>query len=308
MVLVIGLLVPSVTKAIALRPMAKSAKEIQRFLHRVKRLTPPATPAPYDATKTPRYGILTTWSLGHITSYVTERPTLANNFFGMPWHDAGNRLALTLLLDRTCPRAASGMLANQLRYVVTTPVDANGFRKLSKALFGRASTLIDTKGRPTPALQRSLWFRLGAQDGVSRSANIQTCGSFRMVDEHYLFPARPGTPGHIKLFEVVRPATLRVQGKPGTRYRVTLRLKTSLHRLLFWMQTGVIPKAGKADISVPYPTDGSCWTHNPKRCPVQVLQKGYHVQVGKVGWMQPVSKKDIDQRRRIESMGPRAGK
>lgn len=275
---------PTLSLSLKMEPLSHSEKAAQLFFRRMKALTPPASHAPHKEKQQPRYGILTSWTLGHILTYLSERPTLANNFFGIPRHDTSNQLASRILLEGNCDRAAQTMEKHNLRYVLIKSASPATIAKLASASELDPSHFVDAAMRPREGIWRSLLFRLGLYEGQSmqlplsppHKLTLAPCGRFRLVDETHVIPAPRHQPGHLKLYEQVKGARLRLKGKPGAQVQVSLPLHLQGRRSFLWVARGRLNAKGILDLRLPYPTDGACWSEL-KPCPIRSIRKAYSI-------------------------------
>ncbi len=282
-----ALYLPSLLHSIKLHPIGRSQIAAQKFYLRMRTLTPSIKPE-FSETKRPPYGVLTSWSIGHIVTYMSGRPTLANNFFGMPWHDRANRLALRLLLDDDCEHVAKVMRQHHLKYVVTTPETTQGFAKLAKAADLNPRSFVSPKQKAWSGIFRSLLFRLGARDGQrtilpgpqGKALVLKACGQFRLVAEAHVFPSPRQSPGQLKLFELVRGASLKVIAAPGTLVSASILLRTQRGRTTSWNTQTTVSSAGSALLRVPYASERECGERS-QPCPVRIVQRSYTVRIGK---------------------------
>jgi len=276
-----GLLTPAVLDALSPPVRYAEQRAGESFLRRIRALTPPAAADEYSATARPTYGVLTSWSIGHLFTYLAGRPALANNFWGLPSHDAANRLALRLYLSQDCEVVAREMARRRLRYVLINPVDP---RKMllhaNRAGLPNLGSLLDQRQRLQPEAATLFVLRLGIRDGESfvlpgQSRRIvPACGRFALMAEALL---RAGAPrdegGDFKLYQRVVGARARIDCRPGSPVQASLPLRTERGRRLAWSSVAVCGENGLVTLRLPYPTDGS-WG------PVRVAAAHYAVQVG----------------------------
>ena len=290
------MLLPSIGLLTRLEVVSPGQRLGTTFLRQMRGWTEPASEAEFDPAVRPEYGVLAPWWMGHQISWWSGRPTLANNFFGTPWHDEANARALGFNLADDCDAAARDMLGARLRYfVVTMEKDlASNLAKAAKIINRDASSLLGPDGRLRPAATRLLVLRLGPREGQAYQLpppglgeppeTVPACGRFRLVAEGRGTARKSSVqgPGEIKLYEVVEGAEIHGVAPPRTPVVATIEVRTSLGRTFRWLSPVRSGQDGVFRLRVPYPTDGSCGLRLAPgdACPTQVMGSGYAVRVG----------------------------
>jgi len=189
----------------------------------------------------PLGAVLAEWDHGHALEWWCEAPTLATNFgpyvggserFFDPWR-------FFLAVDDNEGEAL--LERREARYVLVTR-DAE--RNLATAL----------RALSRPALDEATWratvlARLVANDRADAEAHpayLKLCGAEPVRRDG---EARP----FVRLFERVAGARLAVQGEPGARVALRMRVDIAPDSLL-WTATAVCDAAGRAVLRVPYST------------------------------------------------------
>lgn len=115
--------------------------------------------------KNPSYSILAPWYMGHVIQAYGDRPTVCDNFFGVPENDRAMRQCDELFFSTDIKEAIKQLTGLRVRYLVITPPNPKQVRA-QMAKEGRAHQGFVTKdGRFTMKFAHTLIVRLGVMHG-----------------------------------------------------------------------------------------------------------------------------------------------
>lgn len=234
-------------------PPVKDVARVRPALRWMREHTPPAAEDPY-ATSSARYGVVSSYLLGHLINLWAERPAVASTFSQAKEHVEGNERAAAVLASEDDEEAFAAARHTGARYVVVTP---------SEFLIGR----------PRFNRQRCLLTHLLDQAGMATEQKPAT-GHFRLVfdsDEQRL--RAEGGP-YTRIFEVVPGAVLSGEAEPGAPVSARLKLVTRTGRALDYERRGQADARGHFALALAYPTEPT-----PELRPAPG-QDGYDVTVG----------------------------
>ena len=194
--------------------------------------------------KTPEYSVLSWWDYGNWILYQAKRPVVANNF------QTGIEDASKFYLSED-EKTATGVLdARRTKYVI---IDYD-------LLYGKFSALalwanrnlseyqsIQNLGNymavvPTKKLYQTTLARLHFIDGSS-------LGHFRLIYESHTVVGQNPPPSHLKIFEYVPGALIRVSNAPGQRVVALLNMTSNQGRKFIYVNEGT------SEVRVPYSTE-----------------------------------------------------
>lgn len=139
-----------------------------------------------------RGGVLAPWSYGHLFQYSARRPTVCDNFFGVPENDRALRTCLGLLLE-TDPRVAAARLRElRVGFVVLTPPHPDEVRVHTRLLGLAPGRFVDSDDRFTQDFAGTLWAVLGLWAQRSDKGDRGPLGSVLM--ERIRERDKPGGP------------------------------------------------------------------------------------------------------------------
>ncbi len=209
-------------------------------LHRAAgwlRESTPETRGFFDTSLEPEYGVLSTWSRGHVLAVVGRRPVVVNNFgddLGDRHFEDSERFFETENVDE----ALAILDRYRCRYLVSEePRD----QTLGAALLARVAV------------------QLHVADGVSirrEGAPVQApVEGLRLCFETGPPSGRSKAPGMFKVWERVPGALLTGSGPPGEPITVRARVVTNRQRGIEWSSSGTCDSDGRFALRVPYSTD-----------------------------------------------------
>jgi dolichyl-diphosphooligosaccharide--protein glycosyltransferase len=201
----------------------------------------PATSGWLGGDAAPEYGIMAPWPLGHILESVARRPTVVTNF----GDDLGPENFRLMRRYYQAGESEAAVLLDRLgvRYVVAQ----RGQRFLGGSEPGPGS------------MHHSLWVLDGSSWRKAEGDRVRVPALSR---HRLLFESRPIHPDNaaarpaFKVFEFVPGARVVGRGRPGSRIRVTLPLRTNLQRRLRYETEVNVGPRGTYRIRLPYATVG----------------------------------------------------
>lgn len=220
-----------------------------------------STPAPAD------YGVLASWTWGHLVEWQADRPSLATNFGTFVGAEAFRDPARFFLAED--PAAAEELLARRgARYVMLTSWLPNQIEPLVRAADpGLRSRYVDPGADPGNLALRFAWYgTTGARmllDGRGLAPDGSWAESLDFVRAVHVSPQRDARfamrPGGIPagwVWEHVPGAALEVEGAPGDTLQVALHVRFDAARYeLDWVRSARAGADGVARVRVPYATD-----------------------------------------------------
>ncbi len=133
-----------------------------RLAYRVAEFMRTHTPA-VDPNK-PAYCVLAPWYMGHVIQEYGDRPTVCDNFFGVPGNDRAMDRCNNLFLGTDMQMVQNELVHLKVRYLVLVPPDPRQVRiQLQKQ--GVADDFVTKNGKFTMAFAHTLLVRLGALNG-----------------------------------------------------------------------------------------------------------------------------------------------
>jgi dolichyl-diphosphooligosaccharide--protein glycosyltransferase len=203
------------------------------------RLKTPPTAGWLDPEERPEYGVMASWSLGHVIEYVARRPTITDNF----GDDIGEEnFALAQRYFASAEDEAIAILERLgARYVVAQA--RRGF----------------LEGDPD---ERSVYLALQLRDGSEREAGEAGEALPALTRHRLLYESRPlvrggpEEPALFKVFERVAGATIHGRAAPGSEVRASVALRTNRERELRFATRARADAAGAYALRVPYATHG----------------------------------------------------
>ncbi|MCB9557230.1 MAG: hypothetical protein H6707_14070 [Deltaproteobacteria bacterium] len=285
---------PQLFYSLSLEVISPAQRAGQRFFRQVRQLTPERTD----------YGLLADWSIGHVLSYLSGRPTLANNFFGIRAYDEANAQALRLLLS-PCEQTAEAMERLGLRYLLTSPLEPEALASMARAArlpdVAAYQSTVDTLGI---AAQRSTLIQLGVGDGQQgrdrQNRQIPACGRFRLIAEAHIAQAPAGAPGDLKLYRRVIGALLTLTSATDQRVELSLPLGGPRGRRFVWRTSAWIGARRPLQLRLPYPTD----KRTP--APIQPLEPAYRLLVGQRSYRLEVTSQQVERGEPLPLLAPAA--
>lgn len=201
----------------------------------------PQTSGFLEASKSPEYGLMCWWDLGHVLQYTAQRPTVVDNFGD---DLGGDHFEAALQFHRTEQenRAVALLERYEAPYVVTRQTPENT---------RRAEHL------------RRVVTRLHYFDGRAieePKGQIPSLEHFRLLYESRKIVLEDGsateeqTPPAYKVFELVEGAALIGEATPGSRVECVLRLRSNRGRGFVYRAIEEADHDGRFIIRVPYAT------------------------------------------------------
>jgi dolichyl-diphosphooligosaccharide--protein glycosyltransferase len=158
------------------------------------------SPGPFNAPEHPQdYGVLSSWSLGHLIEYHARRPTIATNFGSFVGAD-GFREAAAALIETRPEELARRMRALGARYVVVTPRMVADLSSILRVAGEDPSTLFERTPAGVKVLgaraRRSALWRLALYDGrpATPYPGLELVHAARRVETPAGSRPRPGEP------------------------------------------------------------------------------------------------------------------
>ena len=113
----------------------------------------------------PEYAVLAPWSMGHVIQTYGGRPTICDNFFGVPENDRAMRRCERLFLATDMEKLKRELSALRVRYVVIAPPDPRQIKAQMERLGKNALAFVGKNGKFTMDFAKTLIIRLGAMHG-----------------------------------------------------------------------------------------------------------------------------------------------
>ncbi len=210
------------------------------------------------ASARPDFGVLAPWRYGYWIVWLAERPAVGTPLLLRPEERRANARGESLLLSDGA-KAAGGLAAARLRYVLATPM-------IVYADPSQVPRRADGVPLPTAAFRRALNARLLHDDASDAGADLPCLGNFRLLTEStetfFLETAGatplPGAPvAAVKLFERVRGTRLTGRAAPGSAVTATLGLRTPGGRAFAYACIARAGADGRFSILVPYRSSGA---------------------------------------------------
>jgi len=232
------------------------------------RLNTPPTRNPWKPVEKPEYSILAPWDLGHYLQYISERPTVANNF-GYQLRGGGLEDSVRFLLAGKEEDLLAICERRDTRYLVLTDV-FGGLDSMGPIIgidfvrdFTEEATAPNHPGGGLRA-PNGRFYALASQrmyvfDG-SATPETEAITRFRLVFESKGGPGSPFLPPDIKyfkLFERVRGARITGKGTPGLPVTVSVRMMTNFDRFFDYVTLAQVGTDGTFRAIVPYASDGT---------------------------------------------------
>ena len=232
------------------------------------RLNTPPTRNPWKPVEKPEYSILAPWDLGHYIQYISERPTVANNF-GYQLRGGGLEDSVRFLLAEKEEELLSICERRETRYLVLTDV-YGGLDSIAPIVgidfvrdFTESATAPDHPGGGL-RVPNGRFYSLASQrmyvfDG-SATPETEAIKRFRLVFESKGGPGSPFLPPdikYLKLFERVRGARIAGKGTPGMPVTVSVRMMTNFDRFFDYVVLTRADRDGTFRVVVPYASEGT---------------------------------------------------
>ena len=222
--------------------------------------------------RSPRWGVLGPWDLGHLLIYRSGMPVVSSPFGQASWHIEGVRRVVRFNLSETDAAATDLARRLRVRYVVTRDPLVTVFSDAAVVgipldRFMRADRRRDNEVVTSPFFLRTSGFRLHALDGRrvrNTSMDVPAMPSFRLVwESEALDPSGmsplglpPGwRPSAYKLFEVVAGARVEGRCRPGEPVRIIAPVRTNTGRSFDWVDETLCSAAGSYGLRTPTPGD-----------------------------------------------------
>jgi dolichyl-diphosphooligosaccharide--protein glycosyltransferase len=199
--------------------------------------TPPAAEDPYQ-NPVARYAVVADHELGHFLTLWAERPEVASTFFQAAAHVAGNTRAAQVLAESDDEEAFRLAQATGARYVLATPA-------------------VKLVGFPPEASRTGLVAWLSDHAGMAVDERPASAHFMLVYDS--LEQRRKTPSSSVRVFQVVPGAVLTGQGQPGEPVTASLRLRNHHGRTFEYVRKGQVDTAGRFELRVAYPTEGSPW-------------------------------------------------
>ncbi len=234
------------------------------------KLNTPRTRNPWKPVEKPEYSILAPWDLGHYIQYISERPTVANNF-GYQLRGGGLEDSVRFLLAEKEEDLLSICDRRGSRYLVLTDV-FGGLDTMAPIIgidFVRDFTIkaiaADHPGGEL-SVPNGRFYSLASQrmyvfDG-SATPDTEAISRFRLVFESRDGPGSPFLPPDVKyfkLFERVRGARITGKGTPDMPVSVSVRMMTNFDRFFDYVTVVRTDKNGAFRTVVPYASEGTAY-------------------------------------------------
>ena len=219
------------------RPPPDQVLMVRPTLRWMREHTPPAAEEPYR-NPVARYAVVADHELGHFITLWAERPEVASTFFQAAAHVAGNTRAAQLLAASDDEEAFRLAQATGARYVLATPA-------------------VRLVGFPPEASRTGLVAWLSDHAGMAVDGRPATAHFLLVYDS--LEQRRKTPSSSARVFQVVPGAVLTGQGQPGEPVTAALRLRNHHGQTFEYMRMGQVDAAGRFELRVAYPTEGSPW-------------------------------------------------
>lgn len=146
---------------LCLVPSIRHLSTVQPLSHRDRAMYRAAETVAKAPSRPDRQGVLSPWSYGHLFQFTARRPTVCDNFFGVPENDRALRTCTGLLLE-TDPHAAAARLEELgVGFVVLTPPHPDEVRVHARLLGLSPHRFVGDGGRFTQDFAGTLWAVLG---------------------------------------------------------------------------------------------------------------------------------------------------
>ncbi len=205
--------------------------------------------------KAPEYSVMSWWDYGNWILYIAKRPVVANNFQA-GWADAAR-----FYLSESEENATAVLDARGCKYILTdyrliygklgalttwTKEDLNSYAKMED--YGSQFTTTLTQRFFNTTLARLYFF-----DGAGT-------GHFRLIFESATFFGDRQPKSHVKIFEYVPGALIRVKTGPGQKVGGLLNMTSNQGRPFSYVNEAT-PKEDAFEMKVPYSTERRYGTH-----------------------------------------------
>lgn len=234
------------------------------------RLNTPPTVSPWKPTEKPEYAILASWDLGHYLQFISERPTVANNF-GYQLRGEGLEDSVRMylyddekeVLDLCDRRGVKFLLLSDVFGGMDTmaPIVGVDFVK-------EFTEPVTPPGHPwggfripSPRYYALPYMRMYAFDG-SATPDAKAIERFRLVFESKNGSGAdhlpPGTK-YVKLFEKVAGARIAGKATPGLPVTVSVRMLSNFDRPFDYLALTTADRKGNFKVTVPYASAGTTY-------------------------------------------------
>ncbi|MBM4388878.1 MAG: hypothetical protein FJ088_14145, partial [Deltaproteobacteria bacterium] len=141
------------------------------------------------------YSVIAPWHYGHLITYMTGIPNVANNFFGIPVHDRGIAEGIRFFFTLDRDEVKEIINNRKIRYIFMTPTP----KEILKTYFGIAGLDEDNyyteKGELKVEYTQTMEYQLGVFNG-SKIPFVKLIYEDRSIDES------GKTSAHVKIFEI----------------------------------------------------------------------------------------------------------
>lgn len=225
----------------------------------------PKTKSPWNPRERPEYGVLSPWDFGHWIQYISERPTVVNNY-GYQLRGNGLEDMLRFFLAPDEEGAAAVCEKRNVRYLFLSDI-FNSMDTLPKLIgidfpkkYMHEEKVPHAEGvmvpLPNDAYLSLPYSRLYLFDG-SATPSGSAMTRFRLVFESanplVSFQLPPDTK-EIKIFERVKGAGLVGRAPPGQKVVLAARFSTNFDRVFEYMNIVQADEKGRFSVRFPYPT------------------------------------------------------
>lgn len=207
----------------------------------------------------PEYGVLANWDLGAYVDYLAQRPVLGTNF---GWETYGLFQTTAFLTTSELDVAEKIADENGIRYVLLKPPigGIDRFRAIAELGVRRGELPPEKLSPYTP--QQSVYYSLGLHGGSGYEIDGHKTPAMERYRLVYQASGGLNWPGignvpNYRIFERVKGAVLKVNGKAGDAVDLILRLRTTDNKIFTYRNYGRFGKEGICQFRVPYATDGS---------------------------------------------------
>lgn len=242
------------------------------------RFNTPKTSYLFEPEKQPEYSVLSQWDQGHWIQYISERPTVVNNY-GYQLRGDGLGDSIRFVLAKSEEEAYSICRKRGVRYVFAT--DAFGpmmdlgkvvgvdFEKEYSENIGSPHPGVPYLISPSERYYSLFYPRLYYFDG--RMAEGQPALThYRLIFESKNpvgMPYAPPDVKKVKIYEVVEGARLDGTVQAGTFVTAAIRLQTNFDRVFEFVSGTKADSAGRFSLRIPYASsDNNNFVRPVSRC------------------------------------------
>jgi len=161
-----------------LAPMALYLVDVEPISARDRAMYKAAVLVAASTNETGRFGVLAPWSYGHLFQFKAGRPTVCDNFFGVPENDRALLRCLEILYETNGETAIHMLRENLVDTVVLSPPHPEEVRIKAELLGLDPDRFVSPDGRFTTEFANTFWARLGLW---AQQASTGDSGPFGMV-------------------------------------------------------------------------------------------------------------------------------